>query len=154
MAVVYIGLGSNLGNREENMLKAKVLLGSCGIKILKESSIAETDPLIVTDQPKFLNQIITAETSLVPEELLDKLKQIETQIGRKKTIPKGPRIIDLDILLYDNLQINKNNLIIPHPEIKNRKFILDHLAELNPDLTDPANCKKYSEDIREYKKHQ
>ncbi len=145
MPRVFIGLGSNLGNREENISKAKNLLIDSGIKILKESSILETDPVIVLDQPKFLNQIIVIETVLSPVELLEKLKSTEISIGRKKSIPRGPRIIDIDILLYNNHIIEEYNLRIPHPEIKNRKFILDHLAELEPDLTDPITGKKYSE---------
>jgi 2-amino-4-hydroxy-6-hydroxymethyldihydropteridine diphosphokinase len=142
---VFIGLGSNLGNREENICKARKLLIDSEIKIIKESSIAETAPIIVIDQPKFLNQIIIAETELTPEKLLKKLKSIEIIIGRKTTIPKGPRIIDIDILLYNKLIVEDKNLKIPHPDIKNRKFILDHLAELDPDLTDPLTGKKYLE---------
>ena len=142
---VFIGLGSNLGNREKNISKAKNSLIDSGIKILKESSILETDPVIVLDQPKFLNQIIVIETDISPLELLENLKSIEISIGRKKTTPKGPRIIDIDILLYNNHIIDEYKLRIPHPEIKNRKFILDHLAELEPDLTDPITGKKYSE---------
>ncbi len=145
MPRVFIGLGSNLGNREENISKAKKLLNDSGSAILKESSILETDPVIVLDQPKFFNQIIIIETELSPIKLLENLKSIEISIGRIKTIPKGPRIIDIDILLYNDHIIDKDKLRIPHPEIKNRKFILDHLAELDPDLTDPITGKKYTE---------
>lgn len=143
MSLVYIGLGSNLGDKRANLAKARdELLNIVHVEILKESIIEETEPVDYLDQPAFLNQIILIKTELNPENLLKMLKSIEKRLGRKKTIPKGPRIIDLDILLYDDLVFKSHRLTIPHPEIKNRIFILKQLVEINPSLLDPltGNC--------------
>ncbi len=145
MKKVFIGLGSNLGECYINLTRAKELLIKENIKIIKESSITETDPVDFLEQPRFLNQIILVQTSLSPENLLKVLNKIEKNLGRKKVIPKGPRIIDLDILLYANNIINEKNLIIPHPAIKERKFILKHLIELEPDLKNPEDGELYRE---------
>jgi 2-amino-4-hydroxy-6-hydroxymethyldihydropteridine diphosphokinase len=115
------------------------------LTILKQSSILETKPVNFLQQPGFLNKIIVLETQLPPLELLYTLKQAEIDLGRKKIFPKGPRSIDLDILLYDDLVLNIEDLIIPHPEIKNRKFILQHLVELDPELIDPVSGIKYKD---------
>ena len=139
----YIGLGTNLGNLQKNLKKAKILIMERKIEIKKESSILETKPVDFLDQPDFLNQIIEIETGYSPKELLDILKDIEKKMKRKKTIPKGPRIIDLDILLYDDIIFMSKDLIIPHSEIKNRKFILTHLIELNSGLRDPLSGEYY-----------
>lgn len=140
MALVYIGLGSNLGDRLINIKNAcKELLQNNNIILVKSSLIEETDPVDYLDQQPFLNQIILVETNILPDSLLTELKSIEISLGRKKTILKGPRIIDLDILLYDNTIQNTSELTIPHPEIKNRLFILKHLVEIDPDLIDPAS---------------
>jgi 2-amino-4-hydroxy-6-hydroxymethyldihydropteridine diphosphokinase len=144
MAQAYVSLGSNLGDRSGNLKKAIHYLESIGpISILKKSSILDTEPVDFLPQPRFLNQIMVIETTLLPLDLLHILKQAEIDLGRKKTIPKGPRAIDLDILLYDDLIMNTEELIIPHPQIKNRKFILQHLVELDPELFDPVSGKKY-----------
>ena len=146
MAIAYIGLGSNLGDRKKNLTDAIQRLASRSpVTILDNSSIIETDPVDYLDQPRFLNQVIVIETSLTPHDLLRELKQAEEDLGRIKSIPKGPRTIDLDILLYDDIILKTDDLTIPHPEIKNRKFILQHLIELDPDLKDPATGRKYRE---------
>lgn len=146
MAIAYIGLGSNLGDRRKNLTDAIQHLASrCPATILDKSSIIETDPVDYLDQPRFLNQVIVIKTSLTPHDLLRELKQAEEDLGRIKSIPKGPRTIDLDILLYDDIMLKTDDLTIPHPEIKNRKFILQHLIELDPDLKDPATGRKYRE---------
>jgi 2-amino-4-hydroxy-6-hydroxymethyldihydropteridine diphosphokinase len=146
MPLVYIGLGSNLGDRSVNITKAcSELLINRNIGLLKESSIEETDPVDYLDQPLFLNQIILVKTEIHPEQLLKILKLIEKKLGRKKTIPKGPRVIDLDILLYDDIIFNSHKLRIPHPEIKNRNFILKHLIEINPSLIDPLSRIPYTD---------
>jgi 2-amino-4-hydroxy-6-hydroxymethyldihydropteridine diphosphokinase len=146
MAIVYIGLGSNLGDRKKNLSDAiQHLASGCPVTILDKSSIIETDPVDYLDQPRFLNQVIVVETSLAPRDLLRELKQAEADLGRTKSFSKGPRTIDLDILLYDDIILNTDDLKIPHPEIKNRKFILRHLVELDPELKDPATGKKYRE---------
>ncbi len=139
MAHVFIGLGSNLGDRQVNLAEAcRLLLSIKGISLLKKSSIEETKPVDFLEQPDFLNQIIQIKTLIDPLELLNITKKIENGLGRVKTIPKGPRIIDLDILLYDDLIMNSPELTIPHPQIKNRKFILKHLIEIDPELADPV----------------
>src|SRR5512141_2293148 len=104
MATVYIGLGSNLGDREKSLAEAVHRLASIpGITIVKQSSVLETEPVDYLEQPRFLNSIIAIETNLTPGELLSRTKGIELELGRQKTIPKGPRTIDLDILLYDDI---------------------------------------------------
>ena len=146
MAIAYIGLGTNLGDRKKHLTNAIQHLAShCPVTILDKSTIIESDPVDFLDQPRFLNQVIVIETSLAPHDLLLQLKQAEVDLGRTKSFPKGPRTIDLDILLYDDITLKTDDLTIPHPEIKNRKFILQHLIELDPDLKDPATGKKYRE---------
>jgi len=140
----YIGLGTNLGDRHENLKHAKSILQSApGVKIIRVSSILETKPVDVLDQPDFLNQIALIETSLMPEELLNTLIKIEQDSGRIKTVSRGPRIIDMDILLYDDMVLKSADLIIPHPEIKNRDFILRHLVELDADIKEPVTGMLY-----------
>ncbi|HQJ72292.1 MAG TPA: 2-amino-4-hydroxy-6-hydroxymethyldihydropteridine diphosphokinase [Spirochaetota bacterium] len=144
MAIVYIGLGSNLGDREKNLRDAINALASLpSITPLKQSSILETEPIDYLDQPLFLNMIIVVETALAPHELLETTGRIELELGRRKTVPKGPRTIDLDILLYDSIILSTGDLIIPHPEIKNRQFIIRHLVELDPELKDPITNEYY-----------
>jgi len=146
MAIVYTGLGSNVGEREEYLASARgLIVAGTGSRIIAESSISETEPVDFTDQPMFINQIIKIEVSLEPEELLDSFKKIEKMLGRQYRFSKGPREIDIDILLYNNLIFTSERLIIPHPEIINRKFILKHLVELDPELADPVTSKKYRE---------
>lgn len=146
MALVYTGLGSNLGNRAGYIALAKDLIVSdAGAIIIAESSISETMPVDYVDQPLFINQIIKIETDADPETLLISFKKIEKKLGRKKRFSKGPREIDIDILLYDNIVYNSKNLVIPHEGILKRSFILEHLVELDPELEDPVTHKKYRE---------
>lgn len=146
MAIVYAGLGSNLGNRAGYIALARDLIVSdAGAIIIAESSISETRPVDYVDQPLFINQIIKIETDADPETLLKFFKKIEKKLGRKKRFSKGPREIDIDILLYDNIVYNSKNLVIPHAEILNRGFVLEHLVELAPELEDPVTHKKYRE---------
>ena len=146
MATVYIGLGTNMGNRENNLSNAlDYLENDSNIHNIKTSSIKETMPVDYLNQPHFLNQVICIETGYSPRELLVSLKSIEDEMGRKKEIPKGPRIIDLDILLYDDLILDTDDLKIPHLEIHNRNFILEHLIELSPELEDPRSKKMYKD---------
>ena len=148
MSNVYIGLGTNLGDKEKNLKEAISSLNSDSlIKVVNMSSIKETKPVDYLDQPDFLNQVLIIETDHGPEDLLLLLKNIEEKMGRDKGIPKGPRIIDLDILLYDNIVYDTADLKIPHPEILNRKFILDHLIELDPEIVDPVSNVKFTDQI-------
>ncbi len=146
MAIVYIGLGSNVGDRAEYLrIAAEQILIKCGASLIEESSIKETKAVDFEDQPDFLNQIIKISTDSNPVTLLNLLKEIEVEMGRIYRFSKGPREIDIDILLYNDSVINECILVIPHPEIMKRDFILEHLVELDPELIDPVSKKKYSE---------
>ena len=141
----FIGLGSNLGGRDTNLQTALNLIAAAGGLVIRQvSSTLETAPVDYFEQPYFLNRMAVVETSLSPEELLKTLQEIELKMGRQKNIPKGPRLIDLDIILYGDLVFESENLVIPHPERFNRFFIIRHLAELDPNLRDPVNGELYS----------
>jgi len=133
---VYIALGSNIGDREENLQTAKALLQRKAT-ILKESSIYITPPWGYTDQPDFLNQVIAIRTRLKPVPLLRYLKGIEKKMGRQKLIVNGPRLIDLDILFYGDWVVETHDLQIPHPRMEGRAFALVPLNEIAPDLIHP-----------------
>ncbi|MFA6055896.1 MAG: 2-amino-4-hydroxy-6-hydroxymethyldihydropteridine diphosphokinase [Thermodesulfovibrionales bacterium] len=137
MSVAYIGIGSNLGDREFNCKQAISLLRQKGTTVSKESSLYETKPWGVRDQPLFLNMAIEIETDLKPFELLSTLKDIEKEMGREETFLWGPRIIDLDILLYDNNIVDEEGLRIPHPHMQDREFVLRPLCEIAGDVTHP-----------------
>jgi len=149
MAEAYIGIGSNLGNRKQNCEKAISLLTENRITVLKRSTMLETEPWGIKDQPKFINMAIKIDTILEPEDLLNLLKEIESAVGRTQTFRWGPRIIDIDILLYDNLILNTNNVQIPHPGIKDRDFVLRPLAEIAPDKIHPVFRKSIKELLSE-----
>jgi 2-amino-4-hydroxy-6-hydroxymethyldihydropteridine diphosphokinase len=142
MAIVYIGIGSNLGDRHKNCLRAVELLKQSGLSVTKQSSVHETAPWGGTEQPAFLNMAVEIETGLAPIELLGLLKKIEKDMGRQETVKWGPRIIDLDILLYDDITLNTGPLTIPHPLMHEREFVLVPLAELAGDLIHPVLKKK------------
>jgi 2-amino-4-hydroxy-6-hydroxymethyldihydropteridine diphosphokinase len=149
MYIAYIGIGSNLGNREDNCERAISLLSTNGLNIIKKSSMIETEPWGVLDQPAFINIAVSVKTILSPEKLLALCKKIETDVGRTETIMWGPRIIDLDILFYDELVIEKSGLSIPHPHIKDRAFVLKSLAEIAPDFVHPVLNKSIKELLAE-----
>ena len=136
MAVVYLGLGSNLGGRENNISLAMEQLKRRDIHIRKQSTIIETEPVGGPPQDKFLNAVVMAETSLTPFDLLKTIKDIETTLGRTKTIRNGPRTIDIDILLYQNVMINTSELAIPHPRMSQREFVMIPLKEIAPQLAE------------------
>ena len=135
---VILGLGSNLGNRETNIKYALERLQSYGSEILSTSKIIETEPYGYEDQPDFLNCAAIIRTNKPPLELLDTCKRIETEVGRIKTVHWGPRVIDLDILFYNDIVMEHEKLVIPHPELHKRKFVLDSLIELCPDMLHPV----------------
>ena len=137
MSVVYLGLGSNLGEREKNCLEAIKLLKENGIAVVRQSSLIETEPWGMTDQPHFINMAAEVETGLPPHQLLALLMSIENKMGRDRTMKWGPRIIDLDILLYDDLIIDTEELTVPHPFLHERDFVLRPLAEIAPDKVHP-----------------
>jgi 2-amino-4-hydroxy-6-hydroxymethyldihydropteridine diphosphokinase len=131
MTTAYIAFGSNLGDRNENIQAALRLLGAHpGIKIIKISSIIETMPQGGPPQPEFLNGVTKLETSLSARKLLEVLQKIETDLGRRRQIPNGPRTIDLDIILYGDKVINEPDLIIPHPRWRDRDFVVRPLREI------------------------
>jgi 2-amino-4-hydroxy-6-hydroxymethyldihydropteridine diphosphokinase len=134
---VYIALGTNLGDRLTNLHTAiSSLLPE--INVLAESHVYETPPWGYEDQPTFLNMVIKAETNLEPEPLLTYLKQLEVELGREQNFRWGPRLIDLDILFYDDLVINTPPLIIPHPRLYERAFVLVPLVDVAPELIHPV----------------
>lgn len=134
MATIYIGLGSNMGNRHDNIEKAVGFLKKRGIKVHKVSKLIETDPVGGPPQEKFINGVLEGETFLPPKDLLIQLKTIERLLGRVATVKDGPRTIDLDLLLYDDMTVDNEDLKIPHPQMHERDFVMNPLAEINPDL--------------------
>lgn len=134
MAIVYLGLGSNQGERGKNISLAIEELKKNGLAIQKVSRLLETEPVGGPPQGQFLNAVLKAETSLSPIDLLEKINTIEKQLGRKRTIKNGPRTIDIDILLFDNLRLDTPDLILPHPRMRERDFVMTPLREIEPDL--------------------
>ncbi len=134
MVIIYLALGSNIGNRRENINKAINLLKD-KLMIEKISSIYETKAIEFIEQRNFYNLVLRAKTSLGPNELLSFVKIIERKLKRKKTIKNGPRIIDIDILLYSNQKIKQQNLMIPHPRMLERDFVMIPLKEIGKRIT-------------------
>ncbi len=134
----YLSLGSNLGERKKNLEKCRKALESNKIKILRASSIYETQPVGFKNQPWFLNQVVAVEAPSYPEALLDDLKRIENRLGRKKIVLNGPRIIDIDILMADQMIIRTATLQIPHPRMEKRNFILIPFEEIAPTMVHPV----------------
>lgn len=134
MEKVYLGLGTNRGSREENLIEAISLLTKAPLKITAISSIYETEPWGYEEQSDFLNLCLELETKLAPQELLEECQRIEDEMGRIRDKKWGPRIIDIDILVYDNREVETAQLTIPHPRIEERAFVLVPLQELNPSL--------------------
>lgn len=142
MATAYIGIGSNLGNRMANMVQAVRALGPK----IQPASLYETSPVGGPDeQPNFLNSVVGRETDLTPDSMLKKLQEVEESMGRIRGEKWGPRTIDLDLLFFDQLVVNTPDLVIPHPRLTERGFVLVPLAELAPDLTPP----QFKKSIRE-----
>ncbi len=132
MKRVYIALGSNIGEPIKNIKNAIALLNDGGVKLIKSSSFYHTEPYGVKDQPDFVNSVIIAETTLSLKELFNLIKKIEKNMGRKKNIKYGPRVIDIDIIFYENLIYEDANIIIPHPKMVERSFVLYPLEEIDP----------------------
>lgn len=146
----YIGIGSNVGDKKANCLQAVEFLKAAG-PVTRVSSLYYTEPVGYTEQEDFMNAVAALETDLSPRELLGLCLSIEDRMGRKRTVRWGPRIIDLDILLFGNLVVRQPELIIPHPLMAARKFVLAPLAEIAPDAVHPILEKNASELLREVK---
>ena len=136
---VYLSLGSNVGERARNLQDAIAALGKLGVQVERVSSVYETEPVDYLDQPWFLNCVVQAKTELAARDLLHALRGIESQMGGKKLIAKGPRLIDIDILLYGNEIIDTPALQVPHPRMHLRRFVLQPLAEIAPDVQHPVS---------------
>jgi 2-amino-4-hydroxy-6-hydroxymethyldihydropteridine diphosphokinase len=135
---IYLSLGSNIGDRQANLRAAIAALPPAGVRVKRVSSIYETEPVDLLEQPWFLNCVVEGQTELEPLDLLRALQAIQSRMGREKAVPKGPRLIDIDILLYGNKTIDTPELELPHPRMTERRFVLVPLAELAPNLTHPA----------------
>ena len=136
---VYFSLGSNLGHRERNLRAAIKRLEAPDLRVVRVSPVYETEPVDYTDQEWFLNLAVEVETPLSPEELMVRTQQVEHDLGRVRTVPKGPRILDIDILLYGDAVVHTAALEIPHPRMEQRRFVLAPLADLAPDLRHPVS---------------
>jgi 2-amino-4-hydroxy-6-hydroxymethyldihydropteridine diphosphokinase len=136
----YVGLGSNLGEREATLRQAlEALGGTAGIEVVAVSSFRETDPVGIVDQPRFVNAAVMLETSLTARELLERLLEVERSLGRDRVVEErwGPRTVDLDLLLYGGEAIDEPGLEVPHPRLTERAFVLEPLLELDPELRLP-----------------
>ena len=138
MTSVFLSLGSNIGDRAANLKAAIAALPDAGLRVRKVSSFYETEPVDYLQQDWFLNCVVEGETKLAAGPLLSKLRDIETRMGSKKIIAKGPRILDIDILLYGDETIATSELQVPHPRMTQRRFVLVPLAEIAPELRHPS----------------
>jgi 2-amino-4-hydroxy-6-hydroxymethyldihydropteridine diphosphokinase len=130
LTIAYLGLGSNLGRRSRNLSAARRRLRQKGARIMRQSRVIETEPWGVADQPGFLNQVVEVDWQGTPRQLLKAVKQVEVDGGRKPTRRWGPRVIDVDILLFGEERLDQRDLVIPHPRIGERGFVRESLAEL------------------------
>lgn len=142
--MVYLSLGSNVGEREENLREAIRRLGECG-EVKAVSSFYETEPVDFTAQPWFLNCAVALETEKMPRQLLAAAQAIEAAMGRRRTQPKGPRVIDIDIVLFAGSIVDIPTLVIPHPAMHERRFVLEPLAEIAPEVRHPVFKRKVRE---------
>jgi 2-amino-4-hydroxy-6-hydroxymethyldihydropteridine diphosphokinase len=145
MKVIYLSLGSNVGDRETHLTRARERLNSDGLRLLRASAIYETEPRDFPDQAWFLNQVVEIESDLFPKQLLERTQKIERALGRIPTHPKGPRTVDIDILFYGDTILSTPGLEIPHERLADRRFVLEPLAELAPDLRHPRTGATVSE---------
>ncbi len=136
---VYLGLGSNIGEREQSLQAAMDRLHSRDLRFTRLSSVYETEPQGMRNQRWFLNLVAEAETDLFPRQLLARIVKIERELGRRRAIENGPRTIDIDILFFGNAVVHTDELTIPHPRFAERRFVLAPLVELAPDLRDPVS---------------
>jgi 2-amino-4-hydroxy-6-hydroxymethyldihydropteridine diphosphokinase len=149
MKRAYLSLGSNLGDRVRNITKALESLGEAGVLIRRVSSFYKTEPVEFRPQPWFVNCAVEIETSLMPMHLLKAVKKVERSLGRRNGIPKGPRLIDIDILLYENVAVHSRALTIPHPGLSERRFVLIPLRDLAAQLRHPLTRRTVVEMLKE-----
>ena len=144
---VYLSLGSNVGDREAQLRAAQARLTAVG-RVVVASSFYETEPVEFTEQPWFLNFVLALETSNTPQQLMTAILRIEEEMGRRRTQKKGPRSIDIDILLFDDIIMDSTNLTIPHPALQQRRFVLEPMAEIAPEVVHPS-LKKTIRELRD-----
>ena len=138
MNTAYLSLGSNIGDRAHNITHALEQLASHGVTVVKQSSLYETEPVELREQDWFLNCVAEVETNLRPRELMHALLNIERSMGRERIVPKGPRVIDMDILLFGSEVVKESQLEIPHPRMADRRFVLTPFAEIAPQTVHPV----------------
>jgi len=138
LKLVYLGFGSNIGDREALLRSALERLEGPNLHLRRISGLYETEPMGIRDQPWFLNFVAEFETSLLPKQLLQAAHRVERELGRRRGLINGPRTVDIDILLYGSSVIQSVELEVPHPRFRERRFVLAPLAELNPALRDPV----------------
>jgi 2-amino-4-hydroxy-6-hydroxymethyldihydropteridine diphosphokinase len=139
VTLAYVGIGANLGPREETLRRAVELLGGAdGVEVVAVSELRETDPVGVVDQPPFLNGAVSVQTTRSPRALLDRLLEIERSLGRVRGERWGPRVVDLDLLVYGIEVVDEPGLRVPHPRLHERRFALEPLKDLNPELEIPG----------------
>jgi 2-amino-4-hydroxy-6-hydroxymethyldihydropteridine diphosphokinase len=135
---IFLSLGSNVGDREANLRAAVAALEGAGVRVRRVSSLYETEPVDFLEQPWFLNCVLEGETDAPAQTLLKALRRIEARMGSKKLAPKGPRLLDVDILLYGDETVDTPELQVPHPRMTERRFVLEPLAEIAPELRHPS----------------
>jgi 2-amino-4-hydroxy-6-hydroxymethyldihydropteridine diphosphokinase len=156
MKTVYLSLGSNVGEREVHLTRARERLMAEDMRLIAASAIYETEPRDAPDQSWFLNQVVAVETSLFPKQLLTRTQKIEQALGRVRNRPKGPRTIDIDILFFGAVIVSTPDLEIPHPRLADRRFVLEPLCELAPEMRHPRTGRTVREmlaEVRNQKVH-
>jgi 2-amino-4-hydroxy-6-hydroxymethyldihydropteridine diphosphokinase len=145
MKGIYLSLGSNIGDRALNIARAIEVLPAHGVHLMRQSALYETEPVELREQEWFLNGVVEVDTQLTPQELMHELLEIELSMGRVRLAPKGPRIIDMDILLFGTAIVREPRLEIPHPRLAERRFVLVPFAEIAPDAIHPLLNKTITE---------